>query len=95
MFGYRVLTLPDPADTDEDDPNYNQSRESVTKRMRYVVSVCERFWKRWKTEYLQELRVSHRIQLQRSNKQHVNPIGEGKIVIVFEEGTPRHSWRLV
>ena len=87
MFGYRVLSLPNAANVDKEDPDY----ENLTRRMKYVVSVSEQFWKRWRTEYLQELRELHRVQLQRSNSRHVNPISEGKIVIVFEEGAPRHS----
>ena len=85
-----MLSLPNAANVDKEDPDY----ENLTRRMKYVVSVSEQFWKRWRTEYLQELRELHRVQLQRSNSQHVNPISEGKIVIVFEEGAPRHSWRL-
>ena len=52
------------------------------------------FWKRWRTEYLQELRESHRTLLQRSNSQISNPITEGKVVIIFEKGAPKNSWRL-
>ena len=55
LFRYRVLSLPDPSSPSTEDPDYNESAKNLTKRMRYLTSICEHFWKRWRTKYLQEL----------------------------------------
>ena len=31
MYGYRLLSLPDPTNTDKEDPDYDQSTEAFTK----------------------------------------------------------------
>ena len=59
-IGYRVLTLPDPPPPDED-PDYDSSdsTEGLTRRMRHLTKALQKFWKRWKQEYLLELREHH------------------------------------
>ena len=91
LLGYRVLSLPDPSLSD--DPSYSESTvEGLTRRMRHLIKTSEKFWKRWKKEYLLELRESHRTH--RTDKGVVSPVRVGEIVTIHEEGRPRGLWRL-
>ena len=56
LIGYRVLSLPDPSK--DINPNYQESASSLTRRMKHAAKVSEQFWRRWRWEYLVELRVS-------------------------------------
>ena len=91
LTGHRVLSLPDPA-TDEDDPDYSPTPDSLTRRMRHLGEVTSRFWKRWKTEYLQELREQHRTGAATGGENR--PIQQDEPVIVYDEAQPRGLWRL-
>lgn len=44
ILGYRVLSLPDPPISD--DPDYVESADGYTRRLRHVVKTSEQFWKR-------------------------------------------------
>jgi len=50
----------------------------------------EHFWKRWKTEYLFELRETHK-KLTRKNANEL--IHENYIVLISEENVKRNEWR--
>ena len=49
--------------------------------MIYLSRVLDHFWRRWKKDYLLELRNSHRYAL---NKHPADPIAIGDIVLVQE-----------
>lgn len=90
LTGFRVLSLPDPPITE--DPDYNESPNALTRRMRHFLITLEKFWKRWKAEYLLELREFHRVQQPGQN--NGSTVKEGEIVTVFDETHPRGLWRL-
>ena len=50
------------------------------------------FWKRWRREYLAELRESHRYLLDKS--QGKPKVVNGDIVLVHDEALPRGFWKL-
>ncbi len=87
LVGYRILTLPDPSVPD--DPDY--SPENVTRRMSHLAKTLGNFWKRWKKEYLLELREFHRTRVE---KGIAYTIKKGEVVTVYDEGHPRGLWRL-
>ena len=61
LIGRRALSLPDNlyyGDEDDDDLEVNPS--FLYKRLKYLRTILDRFWKRWRDEYLLELRDSHR-----------------------------------
>lgn len=63
----------------------------LTKRMRYLSDVIDKFWKRWREEYLVELRESHRHSKGTSDP---DPIAVGDIVLVHSENKRRGFWKL-
>ena len=62
LVGRRLLSLPDNLcyyrDVDDDDFEVNPS--CLNKRLKYLNNILNQFWRRWRTEYLLELRESHR-----------------------------------
>ena len=90
LLGYRVLSLPDPPLSD--DPDYGASANDLSRRMKHLLKTSERFWKRWKKEYLLELREFHRTS--RISKGVKETVQEGQIITVYDEGQPRGLWRV-
>ena len=94
MIGQRILNLPDNLGCllDPGDEEFTIEPTQLRNRERHLSNTLNHFWKRWRSEYLVELRESHR----RSN--HKSPtrlsIAKGDIVVVHEEHLPRGFWRL-
>ena len=87
-IGRRVLNLPDHLGylCDQGDQYFDIDATQLTRRMRYLSSILNHFWKRWRSEYLAELRESHRYLLKKSRG---DPrISVGDMVIVHEESLP-------
>ena len=62
LVGHRLLSLPDPLCAKDLDPTYGEQQPisfSLTRRMRYLGATLRHFWRRWRREYLTELRESH------------------------------------
>ena len=70
LVGYRILTLPDPSISDDQD----YSSERLSRRMSHLSRILQHFWNHWKKEYLLELREFHRT---REEKGSVYIIKEG------------------
>ena len=87
MLGYRVLSLPDPSFLH--DPDYKESAQDLSRRMKHLMKTSERFWKRWRNEYLMELREYYRNLNTRKGVQ--DAIKEGQVVTIFDEGRPQRS----
>ena len=83
LTGRRLLCLPDPPlDVDPD-------LVELSLRARYLSTVLNHYWqRRWKREYLLELREQHRTSIK-------NVVGDGKVVAVGDDqGLPREFWKL-
>ena len=93
LTGRRLISLPDPQDS-EDDPDYHASHtpEVLTRRMKHLTVMLDHFWKRWKWEYLVELREMHRYA-QKPTTPH-EPVSVGDVVLVYDEDHPRIFWKL-
>ena len=89
LMGFRVMTLPDPEIPD--DPDFVGQAENLTWRMAHLTKSLQKFWKRWKREYLMELREFHRTRLKKGLEYTIE---KGEVVIVYDEGHPRGMWRL-
>ncbi len=92
LIGYRILSLPDPT-VHSDDPDVYSSDppEALSRRMCHLTKTLQKFWKRWKREYLLELREHHHTRLARGE---TRDLMVGEIVTVYDEGRPRGLWRL-
>ena len=66
------------------------SSKGLNKRMKYLSLKLDHFWKRWKREYLSELREHHKRNVTKGGA--IVEIGD--IVTVAEEGVSRGKWRL-
>ena len=54
FFGYRVLSLPDMV-VPEMEEEYCLTPSKLNRRVRHLKLTLDKFWKRWKREYLLEL----------------------------------------
>lgn len=90
IVGIRLMSLPDgPYNEDLEDDFVEHS--TLTKRLIHLNKILQHFWRRWKAEYLLELRNSHR---QQPGKGVNRMIHVGDIVIVQDSDHPRGLWRL-
>ena len=88
MHGKRLLTLPDADLTLEEEDD----RHVLTRREAYLIRTLCHYWRRWKGEYLLELREYHNLSVKKKN---LPSIQEGDIVIIHEGGrVPRSQWKL-
>ena len=58
LVGYRILTLPDGTVSQDVDDEHTPG--NLTRRGAHLAKTLTNFWKRWKQEYLLELREFHR-----------------------------------
>lgn len=65
----------------------------MTRRERYLATLLGHFWRRWKKEYLLELREHHNLSVKKSNLPHISP---GDVVTVIDDTgkRPRSQWKL-
>ena len=82
------MSLPDnSSDTEQSDTDVQP--KDLNKRMQHLNNVINHFWKRWRSEYLLELRNSHRNATQRTTDRVVSI---GDVVIVHDEDQPRDNY---
>lgn len=85
LNGRRIPSLPNPiADDDPFDPGYG-STSDMRQRVAAQAQILERFWNRWRHEYLTSLLEFHRTT--GTNEQLMK---KGEVVLVHNEG-PRSS----
>jgi hypothetical protein len=92
IVGRRLLSLPDDLLQDNLEENYNTTPAILTKRMRFLHHTIERFWQRWKKEYLVELRTAH--STNKKSLRNSGNISEGDIVVVHDDNQRRGFWKL-
>ena len=84
LVGRRLTSLPDHTQY-EQEPNedFKTSPEILTRRMRFLNNVLQKFWKQWKREYLLEPRNKHRGKGHLS-KDH-GTVSKGDVVVVRDD----------
>ena len=89
MTGRRLLSIPDEIVVAEEETS---EVSLLTRRRRYLLLLLSHFWRRWKREYVVELREHHRAKKGTSNGRSIKL---GDIVTVMEEGkSNRGTWKL-
>lgn len=92
LIGRRALTLPDNMCYGTEDDDIEVTTNLLNKRMKYISTILDNFWKRWRSEYLLELRDNHRYNS--SSDQHSKMITQGDIVVVRDDSKRRGFWKL-
>ena len=90
LCGRRLLSLPDSICYTDPEEEYGLTREHLTRRLVHLNKLLSDFWKRWQTEYLAELRDSHRYVGKTSDE---NSVCVGDVVLVHDT-KPRGFWKL-
>eukprot|EP00731_Ephydatia_muelleri_P014947 Em0008g667a len=95
VVGRRLLNLPDYLGYvyDPDDEDFEVNASQLKRRMKHLANVLNHFWKRWRTEYLSELRECHQYSAAKKTSHHPS-VSCGDIVIVHDESIPRGFWKL-
>lgn len=84
IYGRRLLSLPEEARNDEE-----ESETGLLKRFRYLARLRIHFWKRWRKEYLTDLR-----EHQRGKREGRSKVSEGEVVLVHEDNVKRSNWKM-
>ena len=94
MIGRRVLSLPDNLGLNYEpgDEDFDVNPCHLSKRMRHLNNLLNHFWKRWRNEYLLELRNSYRQGRGEIAKNSTVKVGD--IVLVHDESLPRGFWKM-
>ena len=90
LYGKRITSLPfdiSVSDDDLTDPDYGNETD-IRHRVKLQAVILQRFWKRWRHEYLTSLREFHR-----SSGDNKESIKKGDVVLVHDDG-PRSTWKL-
>ena len=82
-----MLSLPDVTRSGIDN---SSTRETVTKRARYLQKLMDHFWNRWRREYIPTLRESHKLKLNST----VEIMQIGDVVSIHDKSLPRAKWSM-
>ena len=92
LMGRRLCSLPSPVNVSEEDPEFGVTTANLTRRMVYLNTVLQNFWKRWKTEHLTGLREIH--SREKGTKDPVTRIQVGDVVLIHDPVQPSTLWRI-
>ena len=92
LMGRRLCSLPSPVNISDEDPEFGVTASNLTRRMVYLNTVLQNFWKRWKTEYLIGLREIH--SNEKGAKDTVARIQVGDVVLIHDPVQPRALWKM-
>ena len=85
------MSLPDSNTSDTPDYDIDVQPQDLSRRMQHLSNVLNHFWKRWRNEYLIELRNAHRYFDQNDT---IRTVSVGDVLVVHEEDQPRGKWRV-
>ena len=85
VIGRRILSIPSK--------NYSidvpHTQQALSRRAKFLQSILNHFWNRWRAEYLTQLREQHRCSKRVSSLRKVQV---GDVVCIQEKTTPRQLW---
>ena len=88
LCSLRLLSLPDSICYTDPEEEYSLTREHLMRRLVHLNKLLSDIWNRWQTEYLMELRDSHRYVSKNSDE---NPVCVRDVVLVHNT-KPRGFW---
>ena len=91
ICGRRLMSLPDSNTSDTPVYDVDVQPQDLSRRMQLLSNVLNHFWKRWRNEYLIELRNTHRYLNQNDT---IRTVSVGDAVVLHEEDQPRGKWRI-
>ena len=95
MTGRRLLSLPDAVHyrrpTEDSEFRVDVCHETVNQRMRHLNCTLNHFWRRWRTEYLLQLRECH--SYDKSGVKNREP-KVGEVVLLRSDSKLRGLWKL-
>ena len=93
LVGRRILNLPDNLTHYEEDgdEDFEITDEALQRRAKHLCSVLNHFWKRWREEYLLELRDAHH---QKHSTSSSTDIRVGDVVLVHDQDHPQGFWKI-
>ena len=93
LMGRCVLSLPGNLNYQGDiqDSDFKVSSGELSRRLKHLSNTLNQFWRRWRNEYLIELREAHRFGKPGSREAL---IAVNDLVVVHDENQPRGFWRL-
>jgi len=95
MTGRRLLSLPDAVyyrrSMEDSDFQVEVCRKTVNQRMKHLNFTLNHFWKRWRTEYLLQLREYH--SYSKSGVKNREP-RVGEVVLLRSDSKLRGLWKL-
>ena len=91
LMGRRLMNFPDHLAINTDhDTEFGEDDCQLNSRLKYLNRLLDAFWRRWRREYLLELREAHRHHRSKGETE----LSEGDIVLVYTENQPRSNWKL-
>ena len=93
LSGRRLMTNPDclTGGQVDDEETFEIEPDGLTMRVKHLNHTLDRFWCRWRREYLTNLREAHKIHSKNSSAPRVSV---GDVVTIHEDGQPRGMWKL-
>ena len=92
LVGRRLLSLPDSSyEREIGDETFMATPEVLNKRMVLLNGLMQKFWQRWKSEYLLELCNSHKTE-KGTSKHEI--IAEGDVVLVHDDLVKQGFWKI-
>ena len=64
--------------------------QNLSKRAKYINTLLDQWWRRWKKDYLTELREHQKIE---SKSNAINPT-IGDVVLIADDTVKRSQWRI-
>lgn len=89
IVGRRLMSAPDYSCQDSDE--FEVTSDVLTKRAKYLSATINRFWERWRKEYLVGLREVH---AQHKKRSHSQQLSAGDVVVIHSDNQPRCMWKL-
>ena len=86
LMGRRLISQPNQVPSEV----YDESEKTLSNRMVYMNTLLRHYEKRWKKEYLTELREFQKT----NNRIPAKQIKIGDVVLIEDEDLPRSRWRL-